>query len=460
MLPAGRGCHPMLACEHEGPVTAACPFDASGTLRSGHTTVAFVLHHAGMHAYRTARIPADERPRLHRPLRIALVTETWPPEVNGVATTIARVVEGLHDRQHELQLIRPRQDRRDARRCEERLEEILLRGLPIPGYPHLRMGTPSTGTLLRHWAQRRPDVVHIATEGPLGWSALRAARRLRLAITSDFRTNFHTYSGHYRMSWLHEPIAAYLRGFHNRTAYTMVPTPALRSELEVLGFERMLVVARGVDTACYGPSHRSDALRSDWGAGPGDIVVLYVGRLAREKNLDTLLLAFKAMRGVNPRLRLVLVGDGPLRAELQARCPDAVFAGVRTGHDLAAHYASGDLLLFPSLTETYGNVTLEAMASGVPAVAYNYAAAAQLIEHGRNGMLVSFGNPAAFMSTAEALADRLPTIREMGLHARHTAQQLDWGQIIGQIESVFVLAMLQRHAPGAASSLAARWEAL
>ena len=163
-------------------------------------------------------------PAERRSLRIALVTETYPPEVNGVATTLARVVEGLHRRGHELQLVRPRQKAVPPGPLTPRLDEVLMRGLPIPRYPHLRMGLPSKRALVKLWSMARPDVVHVATEGPLGWSALQAARHLHLPVTSDFRTNFHAYSRHYGIGWLNKPIMAYLRKFHNLAACTMVPT--------------------------------------------------------------------------------------------------------------------------------------------------------------------------------------------------------------------------------------------
>ncbi|MDE1948580.1 MAG: glycosyltransferase family 1 protein, partial [Burkholderiales bacterium] len=311
------------------------------------------------------------------PLRIAVVTETYPPEVNGVSTTIARVVEGLLECGHRLQLVRPRRDEGDAGTPGPGLQTLLVRGLPIPRYPQLRMGLPARRTLVSSWLRERPDVVHIATEGPLGWSALRAALQLKLPLTSDFRTNFHAYSRHYGIGWLERPIVGYLRRFHNRTGCTMAPTEMLRRELEHAGFERTAVVARGVDARRFSPERRSEALRRSWGVGADETVVLCVGRLAPEKNLDTLLEAFEGMRAVNPALRLVLVGDGPMREQLRQRCPDAVFAGLRGGDDLAAHYASGDLFLFPSLTETFGNVTPEAMASGLPVLAFDCAAAGQ-----------------------------------------------------------------------------------
>ena len=140
-----------------------------------------------------------------RSLRVALVTETYPPEVNGVAATFARVVEGLRLRGHELQLVRPRQGADDGVPSDAVVPhdaEVLMRGLPIPRYPQLKMGLPSRRALLRLWSTRRPDVVHIATEGPLGWSALQAATQLKLPVVSDFRTNFHAYSRHYGVGWL------------------------------------------------------------------------------------------------------------------------------------------------------------------------------------------------------------------------------------------------------------------
>src|SRR5262245_1391563 len=203
-----------------------------------------------------------------QPLRIATVTETYPPEVNGVALTLQRMLDGLRARRHEVQLVRVRQGPDDLPQRGDRFDELLLPGVQIPLYSHLRMGLPCTQTLLEAWRTRRPDVVHIATEGPLGWSALRAALRLSLPVVSDFRTNFHAYSEHYKLAWLREPIVCYLRHFHNRTACTMVPTAQARSELEALGFANLQVVARGVDTSLFHPGRRSGELRRLWGAAP------------------------------------------------------------------------------------------------------------------------------------------------------------------------------------------------
>jgi glycosyltransferase involved in cell wall biosynthesis len=371
-----------------------------------------------------------------RSIRVAVVTETWPPEVNGVATSLARIVDGLHRRNHDVQLVRPRQAPGDVAGRRDRFDEVLTRGLPIPRYPGLRLGVPAKRRLVGLWSTERPDIVHIATEGPLGWSALQAALHLKVPTTSDFRTNFHRYSDHYGIGWLQAPIAAYLRKFHNRTRCTMVPTDALRRDLEASGFRRLRVVARGVDTTLFDPARRSEALRRRWGVGDDDLVVACVGRLAPEKNLATLAVAFDAVRRAVPGARLLLVGDGPMRAELEADWPQAIFAGQRIGEDLAAHYASADLFLFPSLTETFGNVTAEAMASGLPVVAYDYAAAAQLIRHRDSGMLVPPGERLAFADAAVSIAQDAGARRAVGVRARSAALANGWDGVVARFEQV------------------------
>jgi len=393
-----------------------------------------------------------------RPLDIALVTETWPPEVNGVALSLARLAAGLHQRGHRLRLVRPRRTREDRAQVEPGFAELLVPGLPIPRYPELRMGLPVRARLERLWRAQRPDLVHIATEGPLGWSALRAACALDLPVCAEFRTNFHAYSSHYGIGWLRGTILRYLRWFHNRCDVTMVPTQAMCRDLAAEGFERLRVVARGVDTQRFDPRRRSAELRESWGAGPGDIVVLYVGRLAAEKNLDGLVEAWHAMQqgraAQAPRLRLVLVGDGPLRDALPARLPGALFAGQRTGEDLARHYASGDLFLFPSLTETFGNVVPEALASGLPVVAFDMAAAAELLREGENGLRAPVANRAAFVAAARAAVADADALRRMGEAARRDALALDWDAVVRLAEDTMGVACAQSargahaHQPG------------
>ena len=159
-------------------------------------------------------ILVEQLPASRRCLRLAVVTETYPPEVNGVALSLSRFVEGLRERNHEIQLIRPRQALLDLPARRERFDEMLTFGMPIPRYPDLKMGLPAKRALIKQWTLKRPDLVHIVTEGPLGWSALQAALKLKIPVCSDFRTNFHAYSLHYGIGWLKKPIVAYLRKFH------------------------------------------------------------------------------------------------------------------------------------------------------------------------------------------------------------------------------------------------------
>lgn len=402
------------------------------------------------------QVEFEEVHALRRTLRVAVVTETYPPEVNGVALTAARFVDGLRAAGHEIQLVRPRQ--RGAQRTgKPPLDEVLTRGVPIPRYPNLRMGLPATRVLARHWTYARPDVVHIVTEGPLGWSALRAALKLKLPVVSDFRTNFHAYSGHYGLGWLRRPILAYLRKFHNQTQATLVPTDALRSELTALGFRGLHVVARGVDTALFDPSRRSGPLRRDWGAGPADPVFLHVGRLATEKNPEALGAAYAAARAVQPRAKLVIVGEGPAREEFAARCPGAVFAGLRRAEDLAVHYASADAFLFPSLTETYGNVTLEAMASGLAVVAFDYAAAGELIRNAKNGLAPGFGDIDGFAIAAGRLASQPQLLRALGTAARQTALGLDWHRMARRLEAILASAAARDGYSSGSTDFTRRW---
>jgi glycosyltransferase involved in cell wall biosynthesis len=410
--------------------------------------------HADMNAAEIPDIVVDSFPAAQQSLRVAVVTETYPPEVNGVAMTIARVVEGLQRRNHQVQLVRPRQTTADGGRRDTadgtRFHEVLLRGLPIPRYPHLRMGVPSKKALVQLWSRARPDVVHVATEGPLGWSALQAARHLQLPLTSDFRTNFHAYSRHYGVGWLRKPIMAYLRKFHNACALTMVPTEPLRQELQAAGFRHVAVVARGVDTRLFNPGRRSDELRRSWGVGEHDLVVACVGRLAAEKNLGVLLQAYAAIRRDDAGARLLLVGEGPLRAHLVQQAPQAIFAGQRLGEDLAAHYASADLFLFPSLTETFGNVTTEAMASGLPVVAYDYAAAAQLMRPGESGVLVPMADAGAFELAAVQLARSRARRQALGTQARARALQQDWDDVLLRFEAHLTQAIQRQVQPARA----------
>lgn len=376
------------------------------------------------------------------PLRIAVVTETYWPDINGVAKTLGQAVQGLLTKGHEVTLFRTQSarsaiERRDDSASGLSLEQTEVLGLPIPFYPELRIGMPAQRRLLRAWSQRRPDVVHIATEGPLGWSALKAAKRLKLPVVSEFRTNFHAYSTHYKMAWLKGPIQSYLRRFHNASTVNLVPTQRLADELRVLGFERLQVIQRGVDTDVYSPSKRSMALRELWGAAPDDVVLLSVSRLAPEKNLIQVIQAHAAIQAKCPRVKLVLVGDGPERERLMAMAPNAIFTGYQSAEALAQHYASADVFAFASQTETFGNVTLEAMASGLCVVAFDHAAAHTLIEEGVNGRKLPLHDAQGFVRAVGEVCLASDLRQRLGHAARRTSEAQSWASIVAQLETTY-----------------------
>src|SRR6266478_4776511 len=207
-------------------------------------------------------------------LRVAVVTETYPPEINGVARTVGLMVEALLERDHEVQLIRPRQGRERLPSLGGAPRERLVAGFAIPFYRHLQIGLASPSMLHREWSQSRPDLVHVVTEGPLGWAAVSAAGRLAIPICSDFHTNFHSYSRHYGLGVFSGIVSRYLRALHNRTDCTLVPTVEMQSHLEVLGFERVKVVGRGVDTWLFSPARRNERLRATWGCRGSEMVAL------------------------------------------------------------------------------------------------------------------------------------------------------------------------------------------
>ena len=399
---------------------------------------------------------------LHHPktaLRIAVVTETYPPEINGVARTVGLMVDELLARGHHIELVRPRQacDSPDASLQTPRFEERLTAGFRIPNYPELQIGIIRIKRLLRAWSAQRPDIVHVITEGPLGWSALLAARKLGIPAVSDFHTNFHDYSRHYGFGWISGLIAGYLRALHNRTDCTFVPTHEMRDRLHTLGFKGFTVVGRGIDTRIFSPAKRSVELRRSWQCEDDTPVALYVGRLAAEKNLRLFVETIRAARSHRPELRVVIVGDGPMGKRLRAENPDFLFAGMRTGEDLAAYYASADLFVFPSLSETFGNVTMEALASGLAVVAFDYAAAREHIVHGYNGLVAQCGDESAFRRHTLRLVSASHEVQKLREHARQTAEGLSWSKSFDDLErSLFKFAATRaRPRPDGAPTAAA-----
>jgi glycosyltransferase involved in cell wall biosynthesis len=365
-------------------------------------------------------------------MRIAYVTETYPPEVNGVALTVARAVAWLRQRGHEVDLIRPRQQHE---RSGAGANEWRTAGCPLPMYADLRFGVATQGALQRRFEARGVELVHVATPGPLAWQALRAARALDLPSSGEFRTNFHQYCGYYHLGLVAPLALRGLRRLHNSTDRTFVPTRALERELTALGFRNLAVIGRGVDGARFSPTHRSHELRRGWGVADGAPLVLYVGRVAPEKNVALALDGFEALRASAPEARMVVVGDGPQCAALASAHPAVRFVGARHGEPLAACYASADLFVFPSLSDTFGNVTLEALASGLPVLAYNVAAAAEHVVDGVSGRLVAPGDATGFAATLRELVTAPERLHAMRAAAVEAASRATWDEVLARFEA-------------------------
>lgn len=367
-------------------------------------------------------------------MRIGIISETYPPEINGVALTVHSLATGLAARGHQVDLIRPRQPQ--PHQDEPGIDVLSVRGGALPRYPGLRFGLPAGRTLRQHWRQQRPDAIYVATEGPLGWSAVRTAARLGIPVSSGFHTRFDSYADHYGLGLLTPLVRGYLRRFHQRGAATLVPTDALARELQAMGICNARLLRRAVDTQLFHPNQRDDNLRDAWGVDTATPVVLYVGRIAPEKNLELAVQAFRAIQQRIPKARYVWVGDGPARAALEAANPDFIFAGMQRDETLARHYASADLFPFPSLSETFGNVILEALAAGLPVVAYAEGAAREHLVDGVNGYCIESGNAPAFIDAATRLASNPALIRHMGRAAHVGVAGLSPDAVIRDFETL------------------------
>ena len=362
-------------------------------------------------------------------MRYAIVTETYPPEVNGVALTVQSLEMGLREAGHQVDLVRPRQgneaDNGDA---------LLVSGAGLPRYPGLRFGLPAPKRLARQWQQHRPDAIYIATEGPLGWSALRTARRLGIPVATGFHTRFDEYLPDYGVAWLQAAAMRWMRRFHNQADATLVPTQELQQFLGSQGFDRVRLLARAVDSTQFDPQRRDPALREEWGIDGTGFAAIYVGRIAPEKNLGLAVKAFRKLQQVRPKARFVFVGDGPSREKLAHENPDFIFCGVQRGEALARHFASGDLFLFASRSETFGNVTLEAMASGVATVAFDYGAAREYLRNDESGVAVN--DDEQFQAAAVRLAADDAERQRLGRNAAMAMKRLHPQQVVAEFEAL------------------------
>ena len=367
-------------------------------------------------------------------LNYCFITETYPPEINGAAMTIHRLVEGLRAKNHTVSTIRPSQAKHLV--PIKTKDDTITTSLPFPWYKEIRIGWPAINLIKSKWKISHPDLVYIATEGPLGWAAIYVARKFKIPIISGFHTNFHSYCDHYGWgSWTHI-LLSYLRLFHNFTHCTLVPSSYQKSLIRKGGIRDVEILGRGVDTQFFNPSKRSYELHKSWGVTESTIVALYVGRIAPEKNINLVLATYRHIKNQNIDIKLVIVGDGPMKQQLEEKNTDVIFTGSKTGEDLARHYASGDIFLFPSETETFGNVTLEAMASGLAVVAYDYAAAKMHIKHGVSGIKAPCGEKQLYKDAALQLVNKRLMSHEIKKAARRHTLNQTWHHVINRFQQI------------------------
>jgi glycosyltransferase involved in cell wall biosynthesis len=360
-------------------------------------------------------------------LRVTLVSETYIPQINGVSRTLDRLVRHLVTRGNRVQLVIPLYEGMNS--APPSVEKREWRAFGLPFYKEVLLPVARTATVRRAMEGFCPDLVHIATEGPLGLAGLRAAQAMRVTTVGSYHTNFPQYLADYGAGMLESLSWRYLRWFHNQTRATFCPTPSIRDLLVEKEFENVRIWGRGVDCGRFDPGKRDLGQRQRLGVGPDDLLFVYAGRLAAEKNLEMLLDAWRMLPRAT-HCKLLLIGDGPLRGRLERMADERViFAGYRHNEELAQLYACGDLFAFPSLTETFGNVILEAMASGMPAVGFDVPGPRDIIRPDATGLIVGKISAAALADTLGRLSAQAEALRTMGAAARRYAETQTWDNI-------------------------------
>lgn len=367
------------------------------------------------------------------PMRIALFTDTFRPTVNGVARALGLLVEHARREGHEVALVTPDIDGSD---WPDAALHIRLPGLELPFYRELKAARPWLGGANRRRLEVfDPHIVHSATEAIVGLLGRRWATARDVPFVSSYCTNFADYMAGYRMGRLEGPVRSALRWFHGGARVTFCPSRATLNELRAHGFhDRMRIWGRGVDTELFDPARRSDEVRRGM-AGDADVVLIYVGRIAPEKRIDLLLEAFPEIRRrAGRRVALVFVGGGPALDGLRERAPEGVhFAGYRSGEDLAAHYASADIFLFASDTETFGQVVTEAMASGLPVIAPARGGVMDTVVPGKTGFLFEPGDAGGLADLAVRLVEDEGLRSRMAARARTEAESRSWSDIFRRL---------------------------
>jgi glycosyltransferase involved in cell wall biosynthesis len=368
-------------------------------------------------------------------LRIALFTGAYNHIADGVSLTLNRLVDYLGHKGAEVRVYAPTIERPALQHAGTL---VPVRSIQAPGRPDYRVSLGLTREAQRDLTAFRPNLFHIATPDFLGLSAIRLARRRRTMVVASYHTHFASYLDYYRLGALEGPTWAYLRWFYNGCRHVYVPTPSMLQVLVDHGVRSELKLwPRGVESDLFNPARRSLEWRRSLGFSDDDVVVAFVSRLVAEKGLDVVEGVAKGLHESGTVHRILIVGHGPERESLQTGIPAAVFAGHLKGETLATAYASSDVFLFPSETETFGNVTLEAMSSGLPAVVADATGSNALVDHGVTGFLAPPRDSSAFLGFVTRLVQDQDLRRSMGQAARAAAEKYEWSRVLGMITSYY-----------------------
>lgn len=373
-------------------------------------------------------------------MRVAVVTESFLPQVNGVTNTVRKVVDHLRRTGHQALIIAPGPGPADY----EGVPVVRVRSVGMPGYRSFPIGLPDA-SVERALADFDPDVVHLASPIALGAVGLRAARRLGLPTVAIYQTDIAGFARHYKIR-ADLLTSAWVGRLHRRVDRTLVPSRTSYAQLEAMGVENLHLWRRGVSLDLFGPGRRNEELHHAW-APEGETVVGYVGRLAPEKQVRRLAEVAKL-----PGVKVVVVGDGPDRAALQRMIPEAVFTGMLGGEDLATAFATLDVFVHPGESETFCQTVQEAQASGVPVVAVAAGGPLDLVDHGRTGMLYDPRAAGALTQVVATLVDDLDLRQAMAARALTEVAQRTWTTVVDQLVDVHYPAVLRR--PRASSAAA------
>ncbi|MDG4656449.1 glycosyltransferase family 1 protein [Ectobacillus antri] len=363
-------------------------------------------------------------------MKIAIFTDTFTPQVNGVAKTLERFTRYLAQQNIEYYVFAPENP------AEEHVMTNVkkLKSIPLALYPECRLAIPNPIRLKRELLQFKPDIIHVATPFNMGLCGMYYAKKLNIPLVGSYHTDFDAYLQYYKMEFFSNMLWNYLKWFHSSLQKTFVPSLETLKQLKRKGFCDLHIWSRGVDCNLYHPHYDSNIVRERYDIKE-EHIICWVGRIAPEKDIETLTHIINKLHIKRANsIHWLLVGDGPASADLKEACTENVtFTGYLKGEDLAAIYATSSLMVFPSSTETFGNVVLESLACGTPVIGADAGGVKNIITHGKNGMLCFPKQADLFINAIETLLDDYNLRQEMRQHAQEYALSQSWDSIFANL---------------------------